>query len=136
MKQLTLIILLALLITACTKSTEEKTSFSNTYLGTWRFVAQQAPGYGPPGEWTNAPAGLTMTLAENGQISGNTFTDVTGYQLVDSNTVKLIAPSQSAGFYLFDYKVDTVQKALFFYIRPPDGMSICFEGCGTYRFER
>jgi hypothetical protein len=139
MKRITTVILLAVLMTACTRSADPviaPTNFPNTYLGTWRLVAKQAPGLGPVGVWTNAAAGMSIILAENGQITGNTFTDVTQYQIIDSNTVKLIAPSQTAGFYLFDYTIDTVQKALFFYVRPADGVSSCFEGCGTYRFER
>ncbi len=134
-----LYILLMIILAACTRTGNgfAPVPFTNTnYLGRWNMVAKQSPGIGGFGIWSAAPAGQYMTIDNTGQVGGNTFTDVTGYQVVDSVTIKFIAPSQPAGFYLFNYKLDTVAKAFFFYIRVPDGTTMCIEGCGGYRFER
>lgn len=108
----------------------------NTIIGKWVLVEKQAPGIGPPGVWSPAsPAGQWMDIQAGGQISGTVFTDVTGYQVLDSASLKLMAPTQPAGFYLFNYHVDAAARTLFFYIRPTNG-GYCIEGCGTYKFVR
>ncbi len=129
--------LLILLFAACAPSVEKPDTgpLANSILGRWNFIAKQAPGYGPPGEWTTPPAGQYITLDSLGNVGGNLFTDVTGYQLVDSATVKFLAPTQAAGFYLFNYRLDTLEKAFYLYVRPSNG-GYCFEGCGTYKFGR
>lgn len=129
--------LVILLFSACAPSVDQPVTapFADTILGKWNFVAKQGPGIGGAGEWTTPPAGQFVTIDNTGHIGGNVFTDVTSYQLVDSTTVKLIAPSQTAGFYLFNYKLDTVTKAFFLYIRPTNG-GYCIEGCGAYKFTR
>jgi hypothetical protein len=124
------ILCLVFIIAACNRTATEP-DFPNTILGRWHWVETQAPGTGPPGVWSAAnPAGRYMELQAGGVITGTAFTDVTSYQLVDSVTLKLIAPTQPAGFRLFNYRLDSVDRALYFYIRPANG-GYCIEGCGT-----
>ena len=110
--------------------------FANTILGKWVLVETQAPGNGLPGAWlAAAPAGQLMDIQPGGNITGSVFPTVTGYQLTDSITVKMIDPTQTAGCRLFNYKIDTVARALFLYIRPANG-ALCYEGCGGLKFTR
>ena len=91
---------------------------------------------GPPGVWAIAsPAGRWIELQTGALLSGNVFPNSTIYQLLDSVTLKVIDPSQSAGFHLFNFNMDTVKRVLYFYKRPPNG-GYCFEGCGEYKFVR
>ncbi|MES2374611.1 MAG: hypothetical protein V4557_18690 [Bacteroidota bacterium] len=129
-----LLILLILTGMACVKSAGDP--IPNTISGRWTLTDKQAPGTGPPGVWSVAnPAGQWMEILQNGQVSGTVFPDATVCQVVDSVTVKLVDPSQTAGFRLFNYRVDTIERALYFYIRPSSG-GYCNEGCGTYKFRR
>jgi hypothetical protein len=131
---LSLLILLILAGMACVKSSDEP--IPNNFLGRWTLTDKQAPGTGPPGVWSPAsPAGQWMEIQQNGQVSGTVFPAATHCQVVDSVSLKLIDPSEAAGFRLFNYRVDTVERALYFYIRLANGGS-CFEGCGTYKFKR
>lgn len=137
---LTLLILLILAGMACVRSLDTPTAaptpipISNSILARWTLTDKQSAGTGPPGVWSVAnPAGQWMEIRQNGQVSGTVFPAATGCQLIDSVTLKLIDPSEAAGFRLFNYRVDTVERALFFYIRPSNG-GYCFEGCGTYKF--
>ncbi|HZX59516.1 MAG TPA: hypothetical protein VFE54_12350 [Mucilaginibacter sp.] len=105
-------------------------------IARWTLTDIQSAGTGGPGVWSVAnPPGQWMDIQPAGQISGTAFPNATGYQVIDSLTLKVIDPSQSAGFRLFAYHVDTAARALFFYIRPPGGVA-CIEGCGGYRFGR
>lgn len=129
-------ILFAAGITACMKNGYDEKSFSPELAGKWVLTDTQSAGTGPPGVWAKAsPADRWVEVGDNGNISGTVFPAATGYQLIDSVTLKVIDPSQAAGFRLFNYKIDTVQKALFFYKRPPNG-GYCIEGCGSYKFMR
>jgi hypothetical protein len=74
-----------------------------------------------------------MELQNATQLSGSVFPNSTTYQLLDSVTLKLIDPTQSTGFRLFNFQLDTVNRALYFYKRPANG-GFCTEGCGTYKF--
>jgi hypothetical protein len=131
---LTILILVILAGTACVKSSDDP--IPNSFLGRWTLTDVQAPGIGPPGVWSPAsPAGRWMEIQQNGQVSGTVFPDATRCQVVDSVTLKLLDPSQAAGFRLFNYRIDTVERAMYFYIRPSNG-GYCFEGCGTYKFRR
>ena len=104
--------------------------------GKWILTQTQAPGIGPPGVWSAAnPSGQWMDIQTAGQISGTAFSAATGYQAIDSATLKITDPTQPVGYRLFNYHVDTAAHTLFFYIRMPNGL-ICTEGCGGYRFER
>ncbi len=136
-KDTTLITLLVLLILAgmaCVKSSGDP--IPNNFLGRWTLTDKQSAGTGGPGVWSPAsPAGQWMEIQQAGQVSGTVFPDATRCQVVDSVTIKLIDPSQAAGFRLFNYRVDTVARVLYFYIRPSNG-GYCFEGCGTYKFRR
>jgi hypothetical protein len=106
----------------------------NSILGKWVLTDTQSAGIGPPGVWAVAsPAGQWMELQTGALLSGNIFPNSTIYQLIDSVTLKVIDPSQSAGFRLFNFNIDTVKRVLYFYKRPPNG-GYCFEGCGTYKF--
>lgn len=130
-------IIVFLLVAACTRSVDDPVTapFPNTILGKWDLTAKQGPGYGPPGVWTTSAPGMFITIDNAGHIGGNVFTDVTSYQIIDSATVKFIAPSQPAGFYLFNYQLDTVARVFYLYVRPVNG-GYCIEGCGTYKFTR
>ncbi|MES2331531.1 MAG: hypothetical protein V4539_18140 [Bacteroidota bacterium] len=129
-----LLILLILAGIACRRSADGP--IPNTILGRWILTDKQAPGTGPPGVWSVAsPAGQWMELQPGGQVSGTVFPGATSYQVLDSVTVKLTDATQTAGFRLFNYQVDTVARVLFFYIRPSNG-GYCIEGCGTYKFGR
>lgn len=129
-----LLILIILAGVACVKSADDP--IPNGFLGKWVLTDKQAPGTGPPGVWSVAsPAGQWMELEPGGKLRGTVFPSATGYQVLDSVTVKLTDPSESAGFRLFNYQVDTVARVLYFYIRPSNG-GYCFEGCGTYKFRR
>ncbi len=111
-------------------------SIPNNLLGRWTLTQKQAPGIGGPGLWSAAtPAGQWLELQTGGQISGTAFADAISYQVVDSVTLKLIAPTQPAGYYLFNYKIDTLARTLSFYIKPPNGV-LCTEGCGGYKLEK
>ncbi len=137
-KELILVALLMIMIVigiVCRPSVD--TPVSNTLTGKWTLTDIQAPGIGPAGVWSVAsPAGQWMSIQSGGQISGTVFPNASGCQVIDSVTLKLVDPSQTAGFRLFNYKVDTVAQVLFFYIRPPDGRTFCIEGCGAYKFRR
>jgi hypothetical protein len=125
-----------LLITgiACTRDVKEP--IPNNILGKWILTDTQSAGIGPPGVWAVAsPAGRWMEIQNATQISGNVFPNSSTYQLLDSVTLKVIDPSQSAGFRLFNFQLDTVNRVLYFFKRPPNG-GYCFEGCGTYKFVR
>lgn len=133
-----LMILLILAGMACVRSLDEPVPIpiSNSFLGRWSLTDKQAPGIGPPGVWSPAsPAGQWMEIEQSGQVSGTVFPAATSCQVIDSVTVKLIDPSETAGFRLFNYRVDTVERALYFYMRPGNG-GYCYEGCGTYKFRR
>ncbi len=108
-----------------------------TLQGRWILTDIQAPGTGPAGIWSQAnPAGQWINIEQGGQVSGTAFPAATFCTPTDSVTFKLIDPSQSAGFHLFGYHLDTIAHVLFFYIRPPDGITFCTEGCGAYKFTR
>ncbi|MDB5210250.1 MAG: hypothetical protein JWQ30_1077 [Sediminibacterium sp.] len=129
-----LLILLILAGIACRRSADG--SIPNTILGRWVLTDQQAASIGGPGVWSVAsPSGQWMELQSSGQVSGTVFPGATGYQVLDSVTVKLTDATQTAGFRLFNYRVDTVARVLLFYIRPGNG-GYCIEGCGGYKFGR
>ena len=133
-----LLILLIIVGMACVRSLDTPTPIpiSNSILGRWTLTDKQSAGTGGPGIWSTAnPAGQWMEIQQNAQVSGTVFPAATVCLLVDSVTVKLIDPSEPAGFRLFNYRVDTVDRALYFYIRPPNG-TYCIEGCGGYKFRR
>ena len=112
------------------------TPFDKSLTGKWILTDTQTAGIGPPGIWSKAsPAGQTLELLTNSNVTGTAFPAATTYQLLDSMTIKLIDKNQSAGFRLFSYRIDTMARALFFYIRLPNGAA-CIEGCGTYKFSR
>lgn len=121
-------------VIACMVQKTDQTPFPQTIHGKWILTDTQSAGIGPPGVWATAePSGRWMEIGENGSIAGSAFSAATGYQVLDSATMKITDPSQEAGFRLFGVQLDTVQKALFLYKRPPNG-GFCIEGCGTYKF--
>jgi hypothetical protein len=121
-------------ITACMVQKNEPSPFPQTIHGKWVLTDTQSAGIGPPGIWAKAvPDGRWMEIDGNNAIAGSVFPAATGYQVVDSVTLKVMDPSQEAGFRMFSFHLDTTQKALLLYKRPPNGR-ICFEGCGTYKF--
>ena len=112
-------------------------SIASSLLGRWTLTQKQAPGIGGPGVWSAAtPVGQWLELQNNGQISGTAFADATSYQMVDSVTIKLIAPTQQpAGYYLFNFKIDSLARTLSLTIKPTSGV-LCTDGCGGYKLER
>ena len=105
-------------------------------LGRWTLTQKQTAGIAGPGVWSAAtPAGQWLELQTGGQISGTAFADAVSYQVIDSVTIKLTAPTQPAGYYLFNYMIDTVARSLTLYIKPPNG-AVCIEGCGGYKLEK
>jgi len=124
---------------ACTPSVNNPPTgpVADSLMGKWVLTEIQGPGIGGPGVWSPAsPAGQTLEIHPGGQLSGTAFPTATAYQGVDSITVKLIDPSQPAGYRLFWYSIDTVQHTLRFTIKPLPGGAFCIEGCGGYRFTR
>ena len=111
--------------------------FNTSLEGRWVLTDTQSAGIGPAGVWSRAlPAGRSMELKTNGVMDGGSvFTTVTGYQLIDSITIKLIDPAQAGRCQLFKYKIDTAARSLFFYILLPSGVH-CTEGCGALKFTR
>lgn len=70
---------------------------SNSILARWTLTDKQSAGTGPPGVWSVAnPVGQWMEIQQNGQVSGTIFPAATGCQLIDSVTLKLIDPSETA----------------------------------------
>jgi hypothetical protein len=128
---------------ACTRTINEPAPnnppvqpISGNILGKWVLTDTQSAGIGPPGVWAVAsPAGRWMELQATTQLNGNVFPNSTTYQLLDSVTLKVIDPSQSGGFRLFNFQLDTVNQVVYFYKRPANG-GFCNEGCGTYKFVR
>jgi hypothetical protein len=128
------VLLITAVISACMVQKSEPSQFPEIIYGKWELTDTQSAGIGPPGIWAKAvPSGRWMGISENGTIAGSAFPAATGYQMIDSTTIKVTDPSQEAGFRLFSYRLDTLEKALFLYKRPPNG-GFCFEGCGTYKF--
>lgn len=121
-------------ISACMVQKSEQSPFPQVIYGKWELTDTQSAGIGPPGVWAKAvPSGRWLVISENGTIAGSVFPAATGFQMLDSSTVKVTDPSQEAGFRLFSFQLDTVQKALFLFKRPPNG-GFCIEGCGSYKF--
>jgi hypothetical protein len=111
--------------------------FANTILGRWTLTEVQSAGTGGPGVWSTAnPAGRWIDIQANGTVTGTAFPNATSFQAVDSIKFKLIDPSTQAGFHLFGHKIDTLKRELLLWILPPNGTSLCIEGCGGYRFVR
>jgi hypothetical protein len=137
MKTIVWVALLLMALIACTPNVSGPvTPIPNSLLARWVLTDTQSAGIGPPGIWAAAsPQGQWMELSGNGSINGTVFMAATGFQVVDSATVKVTDPSQAAGFRLFNYRIDSVNHQLFFYKRPANG-GYCTEGCGTYLFSR
>ena len=121
---------------ACSPSVNSPVTIPNSLIARWTLLQTQAPGIGGAGIWSTAsPAGQWMELQGGGTIAGTAFPMATGYQVIDSVTLRINDPSQNAGYRLFTYRIDTVARTLTFYIKPPNGV-LCFEGCGGYGFGR
>ncbi len=135
MRQAFLLILLFILA-SCEPTVEGTQNFEAKLSGKWILTDQQAAGIGPPGIWSTAnPAGRWFQLNADSTVSGTVFKGATRYTIIDSATFRIINPTAPAGFELYNFKIDTIEKALFFYIRPPNG-GYCFEGCGTLKFKK
>lgn len=137
MKNIFWVALLFLVWIACTPNVAGPvTPIPNSLVARWVLTDTQSAGIGPPGIWAAAsPQGQWMELSANGSITGTVFSTATGLLVVDSVTLKVSDPSQPAGFRLFNYRIDSVNRKLFFYKRPANG-GYCYEGCGTYLFSR
>lgn len=132
-----IILLCTVIAWQCTpNSNPPVNSIPLSLLGRWTLTQKQAPGIGGPGVWSAAtPAGQWLELQNGGQISGTAFVDATGYQVVDSVTLKLIAPAQPAGYYLFNYTINNQTQTLSLAIKPTNGV-LCTDGCGGYKLEK
>ncbi len=127
-------LLIICLFYSCSHSVEG-VLFNPNLNGKWTLTDVQAPGYGPSGVWSVAsPSGRWFQFNADSTVSGTVFTGATRYSIIDSATLKIIIPSEAAGFKLYNYQLDSIKKALFFYLRPPNG-GYCFEGCGTLKFK-
>lgn len=137
MKLVGWVALLFMALIACTSNgVGPVTPIPNSLVARWVLTDTQSAGIGPPGIWAVAsPQGQWMELSGNGSIAGTFFSAATGVQVLDSITLKVTDPSQQAGFRLFNYHIDTLNRSLFFYKRPANG-GYCYEGCGTYKFIR
>jgi hypothetical protein len=137
MKQYTLRLLAALLLItgfACTREVNEP--IPDNLKGKWILTDIQAPGIGPLGVWSVAnPAGRWMELNSSTHISGTAFPNSSTFHLLDSVTLTMVDPTQSANFRKFRFKVDSANQVLYLYILPP-GNVFCTEGCGGYKFSR
>lgn len=121
-------------LTACMVQKTDNSPFPESIYGKWVLTDTQSAGIGPPGVWAKAvPANRWMEIDQSGNITGNVFPAATGLQMVDSVSLKVIDPTQAAGFRLFSFQLDTAARVLYFYKRPPNG-GFCVEGCGTYKF--
>ncbi|TAH08191.1 MAG: hypothetical protein EAZ13_03985 [Sphingobacteriia bacterium] len=122
------------LFCSCSHSLEG--GFVNPKLSSkWTLTDVQAPGYGPSGIWSVAsPVGRWFQFNADSTVSGTVFTGATRYSILDSATLKIIIPTEAVGFKLYNYQLDSINRVLYFYLRPPNG-GYCFEGCGTLKFK-
>jgi len=137
MKYLLLTIASFCLFVACSKSSSSQDSdpIQKTLSGKWIYT-EQWESTGGPGQWVVVtPPNQYISFNADSTFSTNTqmFQGVTGYQLVDSNKVKLIKPSFApTGYIIFQYGIDTVVGKLTI---SPLAPYVCIEGCAS-RFKK
>lgn len=113
---------------------DNATSSGNTIVGIWyAYQYWISPGGGPV-EWQPfEPPGQTIYFGSDGKFVGSSsfYTDVSSYQLVDSNTIKFQPINLPSGYSLMGYQLDTLNQELLLWPKDP----FCIEGC-EYKFRR
>jgi hypothetical protein len=133
MKTLNIISALLIFSMGCGKSSIDPETKEDSLIGKWVYT-EYFYGTGLPAEWHPVvPANQTIEFKAGGSfVSANSFLkEATGYEFVDSVTIRFQPASTSSGFVLMRYEINPTTGELYLHQVDP----ACIEGCSN-KFER
>ena len=122
------LLVISLLFTVIYSCKKDPGEVRETLPGTWRLTEAKLSTGSGPGNWVKVPDDqeVKLIINQNGSVSGDVFTDVESFTVVDATHLQVKLKGDNADQPVtFIYSLSNVLEI----------QGVCFEGC-RYRFNK